>query len=90
MTSLVGRPENFDEAEDTQSDSESIEAKHSARKSASNSRNPMSDMTIFKYCLAGLAERSLLLKEIANSSSNEELLDFAHQVSSYSGCSHHR
>lgn len=86
----MGRSENFNDAEDTESDSESIEAKNSAWKSSSNSKNPISDITIFKYCLAGIAERSLLLKEIANSSSNEELFDFAHQVSLYSECSHHR
>ncbi|PON98570.1 STAT transcription factor [Trema orientale] len=89
MTSSTVRPENFDE-DNSSSDSESTEARNSAPKSTSSTRNPISDMTIFKYCLAGLTERSLLLKDIANSASNKELLDFAHQVSLYSGCSHHR
>ncbi|KAM6584974.1 hypothetical protein CsatB_011976 [Cannabis sativa] len=89
MTSSTVDPDNFDE-DNSSTDSESIEARNSAPKSTSSSRNPIADATIFKYCLAGLAERSLLLKEIANSASNKELLDFANQVSLYSGCSHHR
>lgn len=89
MTSSTVGPENFEE-DNSSSDSESIEARNSAPKSNSSTRNPISDMAIFKYCLAGLTERSLLLKEIASSASNKELLDFAHQVSLYSGCSHHR
>ncbi|XP_054816947.1 SH2 domain-containing protein A-like [Prosopis cineraria] len=84
--SLEGRPENFDEADNSPSDSGSIGEGNSLSKIA---RNPMSDMTIFKYCLAGLSERSLMLKEIATSASDKEILEFASQVSHYSGCSHY-
>ncbi|KAK9199253.1 hypothetical protein WN944_014441 [Citrus x changshan-huyou] len=55
-----------------------------------NSGKSVSDLTIFKYCLGGLADRSHLLKEIVTSFSDEEILEFAHQVSIYTGCSHHR
>jgi hypothetical protein len=51
-------------------------------------RYPISDMTIFKYCLAGLAERSKMLKEIATFASDKEISELAHDVSHYSGCSH--
>ncbi|XP_015877895.3 SH2 domain-containing protein B [Ziziphus jujuba] len=90
VTSSVRRSENIEEADDSLSYSESVEEKNSTLKNTSSNRNQMSDMSIFKYSLAGLAERSLLLKEIANSASNEEILDFADKVSLYSGCSHHR
>lgn len=52
--------------------------------------NSISDLAIFKYCLGGSTERTLLLKDITSSASNEEILEFADQVSLYSGCSHHR
>ncbi|XP_062087248.1 SH2 domain-containing protein B-like [Humulus lupulus] len=90
MTDSTVGPGNFDDEDNSSSESESIEARNSAPKSTSSTRNPVSDTTIFKYCLAGLTEKSLLLKEIAHSASNKELLDFANQVSLYSGCSHHR
>ena len=35
----------------------------------------ISDVIIFKYCLGGLTDRALLLKEVATSASEEELLD---------------
>ncbi|KAK4285820.1 hypothetical protein QN277_002466 [Acacia crassicarpa] len=85
-TSLEGRPENFDEADNSPSDSGSIGEGNSHSK---NARNPISDMSIFKYCLADLTERSLMLKEIATSASDKEILEFASQVSHYSGCSHY-
>ncbi|XP_038690631.1 SH2 domain-containing protein B-like isoform X1 [Tripterygium wilfordii] len=56
----------------------------------STSGKPISDLTVFKYCLGGLNERALLLREMATSASDRELLEFAHQVALYSGCSHHR
>lgn len=87
---MVRRSDSLEELDDSQTDSESPEARNSALKSTSSSRNPMSDATIFKYCLAGLTEKTLLLKEISSTVSNEELLSFSHQVSLYSGCSHHR
>ncbi|PRQ30830.1 putative transcription factor STAT family [Rosa chinensis] len=80
----------MEQVDDSQSNSENPEARNSTLNSTSSSGIPMSDVAIFKYCLAGLTEKSLLLKEIATSASNEQLQDFAHQVSLYSGCSHHR
>ncbi|KAA8526724.1 hypothetical protein F0562_009047 [Nyssa sinensis] len=88
--SLEGRPENDEETDNSPSDSESIEARNSVFKSMPSIRTPVSDLSVFKYCLGGLTERSLLLKEIAMSASEQELVDFARQVSLYTGCSHHR
>ncbi|XP_050220384.1 SH2 domain-containing protein B [Mercurialis annua] len=50
----------------------------------------VSDVTVFKYCLGGLTDRAVLLKEIATSATEQQLFRFADQVSLYSGCSHHR
>lgn len=86
---MEGRPENLEEVDDSQSDSESTGERNSPSKSMSSRTSPMSDMNIFKYSLSGLTERSFMLKEIALSASDAELLEFAHQVSLYSGCSHH-
>ncbi|RZB65603.1 SH2 domain-containing protein A [Glycine soja] len=88
-TSLDGRSANFIEAEDSPSDSESIGEGKSPLNSMASRRNPISDMTIFKYCLASLAERSLMLKEIATFASGKEISELANHVSLYSGCSHH-
>ena len=89
-SSLEGRPENFEEVDNAVSDSESTGARDSALKSVSSRGHLVSDLTIFRYCLGGLTDRSLLLKEIATTASNEEISGFANQVSLYSGCSHHR
>ncbi|CAJ1978423.1 unnamed protein product [Sphenostylis stenocarpa] len=88
-TSFDGKPANFSEAYDSPSDSESIGEGNSPLNSLASRRYPISDMTIFKYCLASLAERSLILKEIATSASDIEILEMANHVSIYSGCSHH-
>ncbi|GKV34444.1 hypothetical protein SLEP1_g42817 [Rubroshorea leprosula] len=87
-SSLDGRPGNFEEAGNS-SDSESTEPRQPTLKGVS-SGNSVSDLTIFRYCLGGLTERSLLLKEIATTASDEEILEFADKVSLYSGCCHHR
>ncbi|KAK2987321.1 hypothetical protein RJ640_006409 [Escallonia rubra] len=87
-TRLERRPENHEDTDNSSFDSERSEATNSFMKSKTSS--PVSDMTVFKYCLGGLKERSLLLKEIAMSASENELVDFAQQVSLYSGCLHHR
>lgn len=84
---MEGRSENHEEPFNYSSDSESSEATDSFLKS---NGTPLSDLAVFKYCLSGLTERSLLLKEIAISVSEQELVDFAQQVSLYSGCLHHR
>ncbi|XP_038898307.1 SH2 domain-containing protein A-like isoform X2 [Benincasa hispida] len=89
-TSLTGRPKNNGSTGASPSDSGSTEARHSALNRTTTNENPISDVNIFKYCLAGLSERSLLLKEIATSVSQEEILEFAEHVSLYSGCVHHR
>ncbi|KAK1397887.1 hypothetical protein POM88_007750 [Heracleum sosnowskyi] len=82
--------EIYVEAENCSSGSESSEAAISKSCSISSSKTPVSDSTIFKYCLEGLNEKSLMLKEIAMAASELELANFAEQVSQYSGCFHHR
>ncbi|KAG0474778.1 hypothetical protein HPP92_014464 [Vanilla planifolia] len=72
------------------SDSGSTDAKHLEPTWIGQSMVPTSDAVIFRYCLEGVLERSLLLKEIIKFSSNEELQNFAEQVCQYSGCFHHR
>ncbi|KAK7342850.1 hypothetical protein VNO80_25806 [Phaseolus coccineus] len=84
-----GKPANVNEAYDSPSDSESIGEGNSPLNSMASKRYPISDMTIFKYSLASLAERSLILKEIATSASDKEILELANHVSHYSGCLHH-
>ncbi|XP_057461323.1 SH2 domain-containing protein A-like isoform X2 [Actinidia eriantha] len=88
-SSLERRPENHEETDNSPSDSESIDASNSDFKSLSGYRSPVSDMAVFKYCLGGLNERALLLKEVSIAASEKELADFAQQVSLYLGCSHH-
>ncbi|CAK7351745.1 unnamed protein product [Dovyalis caffra] len=70
--------------------SDSIEERLSDFNMMSSSSYSISDVTIFKYCLGGLTDRALLLKEVATSASEEELFRLANEVSLYSGCSHHR
>ncbi|GLU17757.1 hypothetical protein SLE2022_341130 [Rubroshorea leprosula] len=89
-SSLEERPGNFEKADHCLSDSESTEARQPALKGVSSSGHSVSDLMIFRYCLGGLTERSLLLNEIATTASDKEILEFADQVSLYSGCSHHR
>ncbi|XP_022717399.1 SH2 domain-containing protein A-like isoform X2 [Durio zibethinus] len=89
-SSLEGRPENFEEVDNSLLDSESTGARDSALKSVSSRGHSVSDLTIFRYCLGGLTDRSVLLKEIATTTSDEEITGFADQVALYSGCSHHR
>ncbi|KAI8552375.1 hypothetical protein RHMOL_Rhmol06G0261700 [Rhododendron molle] len=72
-------PKNHEEMDNSPSDSESIEARNSNFKSTSSNRSPVSDTAIFKYCLGGLNERALLLKEVATAASEKELADFARQ-----------
>lgn len=90
QTHLEGRPENVEETENSSSHSESTEEGNPFFNNMSSYKNQISDLTIFKYCLGGNAERCLLLKEIASFASEQELEDFAQMVSLYSGCSHHR
>ncbi|WCJ32370.1 SH2 domain protein B [Euphorbia peplus] len=82
--------ENHEEAENSPSDLESMEERGSDFKIVSSNGYSVSDTTIFKYCLGGLTDRALLLKEVATSASENDLFRFAHEVTLYSGCSHHR
>ncbi|KAJ9183056.1 hypothetical protein P3X46_006972 [Hevea brasiliensis] len=85
-----GSSENPEEIGNSTFDSESNEERDSDFKVVSSSGYSISDLTVFKYCLGGLTDRALLLKEVATSASEEDLLRFANEVSLYSGCSHHR
>ncbi|KAE8668883.1 SH2 domain protein A, putative isoform 2 [Hibiscus syriacus] len=87
---LEARPENFEEVNTSQSDSESTGVQDPALNSVSSRGHSISDVTTFRYCLGGLTDRSILLKEIATTISDDEISGFADQVSVYSGCSHHR
>ncbi|KAH9723540.1 SH2 domain-containing protein B [Citrus sinensis] len=73
---LDGTHENTEDADVSPADYESKGVRNVALK---NSGKSVSDLTIFKYCLGGLADRSHLLKEIVTSFSDEEILEFAHQ-----------
>ncbi|KAH9779458.1 SH2 domain-containing protein B [Citrus sinensis] len=73
---LDGTHENTEDAGISPADYESKGVRNVALK---NSGKSVSDLTIFKYCLGGLADRSHLLKEIVTSFSDEEILEFAHQ-----------
>lgn len=88
--SFEAKSNNQDGTDSCPSDSESIDARNSEVKWIGDSIDPTSDVVIFRYCLEGTYERSLLLKEIIKSSGNEELATFAEQVCLYSGCLHHR
>lgn len=89
-TSLEGKRETIEETENSLSDSGSVEAKNSASEVMASERNLISDLSIFKYCLGGLNERSLMLKEITPSASDQDMDNFSQQISLYSGCLHHR
>ncbi|XP_042515838.1 SH2 domain-containing protein A-like [Macadamia integrifolia] len=88
--SLEEKHENPEGTDNTPSDSESVQARISAFKKVTISKNPISDLTVFKYCLGSINERALLLKEIVTSATDQEMGDFAQQVSLYTGCFHHR
>lgn len=84
-----GKPENLDESDNTLSDTESVQARK-LNSVLTSSYNTISDFTIFKYCLGGINDRLLLLKEIVSSATNQEIMNFAQQITIYTGCSHHR
>ncbi|XP_077235197.1 SH2 domain-containing protein B-like [Tasmannia lanceolata] len=89
-TNLEDKLENVKGADDIPSDSESVHARNSAFKRMADPRNPISDLTLFKYCLEGIHGRSILLREVVTSSTDLDIAEFAEQVSLYTGCSHHR
>ncbi|XP_068634618.1 SH2 domain-containing protein B-like isoform X2 [Aristolochia californica] len=85
--------ENFDNLEGTDhtpSDSESVHARNSASKTATDITNPITDLILFKYCLEGMHERSMLLREILTTAGDHDIVEFAEQVALYTGCSHNR
>lgn len=84
------RPENHNGSENNSSASDNSEATNSDPKRMLSISNPISDLIIFKYCLGGAAERCQLLKEIAISATEEQVANFAKQVSLFSGCLHHQ
>ncbi|KAL3508811.1 hypothetical protein ACH5RR_028212 [Cinchona calisaya] len=88
--SNLARPENHDGSDNFSFDSETSETTKSDLKSMPSNTDQLSETIVFKYCLGGLSERALLLKEIAMSLREEELSKFVEQVSLFSGCSHHR
>ncbi|KAI7746679.1 hypothetical protein M8C21_018291, partial [Ambrosia artemisiifolia] len=86
---LEARQETHEQSYNSSCDSDSSEATNSCKSIASNG-SPVSDATVFKYCLGNLTEKSLLLKDLASSASEKDVMDFAVQVSQFSGCLHHR
>ncbi|KAJ9537740.1 hypothetical protein OSB04_030473, partial [Centaurea solstitialis] len=86
---LNGRQEPREGTHNSSSDSDSSEATNSCKSRSSNG-SLVSDVTVFKYCLGTLTEKSLLLKDLASSASEHKLTEFATQVSQLSGCLHHR
>lgn len=84
-------PQNQDEEEEEEEEDQSSTDSDNTevRGSTGSRRYTISDSTIFKYCLGNLTERSLIMKEITNNAGDEEVSEFADQVSLYSGCSHH-
>ncbi|KAJ8426713.1 hypothetical protein Cgig2_000340 [Carnegiea gigantea] len=89
-TSLESLQENYGGIDNSASDSESVGTRNIELKNVPCSRELISDLTIFRYCLGGLSERLFMLKEISLFVSEQDMIDMAEQVSLFSGCSHHR
>ncbi|KAD6794485.1 hypothetical protein E3N88_05381 [Mikania micrantha] len=89
LLNLEARQDTHEQSCNSSYDSDGSEATNSCKSIASN-RSPVSDLTIFTYCLGNLTEKSLLLKDLANSASEKDVVEFAMQVSQFSGCLHHR
>lgn len=82
---------NVEGTDSASSGSGSTDARNFESTWTSQTVAPISDSTIFKYCLADTHERAQLLKEIVTSSSNnQDMANFAEKVSLYAGCCHHR
>ncbi|KAL6506884.1 hypothetical protein OROHE_022321 [Orobanche hederae] len=91
MSAIRMIPENhYSGAENNSFASDNTESTNSDPKNILSISSPISDVIIFKYCLGGPSERCHILREIAISASEEQLANFAEQVSLFSGCSHHR
>ncbi|KAJ6835059.1 uncharacterized protein M6B38_123810 [Iris pallida] len=89
-TSLEAISNNFGGTDSGPSDSESTDARNSESRTRIQTITPISDESTFRYCLEGEYERSILLKQMIDSASNEDIVKFAEQVCLYAGCSHHR
>lgn len=50
----------------------------------------LADSMVFRYCLEGTWERSIILREALITASHDDIADFAKRVGLYTGCSHHR
>ncbi|KAF3336046.1 hypothetical protein FCM35_KLT20553 [Carex littledalei] len=50
----------------------------------------LADSLVFRYCLEGTWERSIILREALSTASDDDIADFAKRVGLYTGCSHHR
>lgn len=89
-TSLESIQENYGEMDNSASDSESVGERNSELKNIPCNREFTSDLAIFRYCLGGLSDKSLMLKETCLYASELEMAEMAEKVSFFSGCSHHR
>ncbi|XP_021773928.1 uncharacterized protein LOC110737886 isoform X1 [Chenopodium quinoa] len=89
-TSLESIQENYGEIDSSASDSDSAGARNTESKSFTCNIELTSDLTIFRYCLGGLSERSVMLKESSLYASEHEMAEMAEKVSFFSGCDHHR
>ncbi|GAB2284283.1 hypothetical protein Dimus_018746 [Dionaea muscipula] len=87
--SLEGKQENFGETENRASETENVGAR-SFFKNKLRTEDIISELTIFRYCLGSLSDRSGFLKEVVPFASDEQLIHFSEQISLYSGCSRHR
>ncbi|GAB2236153.1 hypothetical protein Droror1_Dr00027892 [Drosera rotundifolia] len=88
-TSLGDKQEDFGETENCASDSEGIRAR-SIFKNKLQTEDIISELTVFRYCLGSLSEKSAFLEAIIPYASEEQLGDLAEQVALYTGCSRHR
>lgn len=86
---LDGKQETHERACNLASDLGSIEATSTCKNLGSNG-SPVSDLSVFKYCLGTLNEKYLLLKDLVTSASEKDVMEFAVQVAQFSGCHHHR
>ncbi|KAK9674533.1 hypothetical protein RND81_12G238900 [Saponaria officinalis] len=89
-TSLASIQENYGSMDNSTSDSESADARNSEMKNMPCNIDLLSDLTIFRYCLGSLSERSAMLKEISVAFSEPDIADMAEKVAFFSGCTHHR
>lgn len=89
QNAYLERPEHHERLEDIASDSESTDANKSTFRSEAI-KTQLSDATVFKYCIEGTSERSMLLHRISLTMPDQDILKLADQVSLYTGCSHHK